>query len=174
MKKEMLTIQDIQSDLCRILRGNIFGFVASVIGLLLFLVLCCTTIEDDMSLKTILACVIVLMGFLILIVRTATAVVQLGTILNRPGEIVRARLTGMEMKSSWRQLSIRRLHFAGYGEYKIPGENYKWSGLYAMSDKDVYFHAECGDEFYLVLSKPPYHKIVLAYNTKMFDYQPSK
>ena len=38
-------------------------------------------------------------------------------------------------------------------------------------DLFVYFHAECDDEFYLVLSKPHTGKILLAYPKKMFDLQ---
>ena len=175
MKTEILTLQDIRSDLRRMLRRNIIGLVASVIGLSLFLILCCATIEDDMPLRMILEGTVLLIGFVILIARTATSVVQLGRILNRPGEIVKDCLIGMETKGFWRQdPHIRRLHFASYGEYKIPGENYRWSELYAMSDKNVYFHAECGDEFYLVLSKLHTGKILFAYNTKMFDYQPTQ
>jgi hypothetical protein len=174
MKKEILTLQDIQSELHGMLRKNIIGLIASVIGLSLFLILCCATIEDDMPLRMILMGAVLLIGFVILIARAATSVVQLGTILNRPGELVRDRMIGMETKGFWRQHpNIRRLHFASYGEYKIPGENYGWSEMYAMSDKTVYLHAECGDEFYLVLSKPHTGKILLAYNTKMFDYQPT-
>ena len=40
-----------------------------------------------------------------------------------------------------------------------------------MSDQMAYIYSECDDEFYLVLSKPNTGKIVLAYNTKMFELQ---
>ena len=49
--------------------------------------------------------------------------------------------------------------------------NYSWSELYYMNDNLAYNNSECGDEFYLVLSKPHTGKIVLAYNTKMFELQ---
>lgn len=172
MKKEILTLQDMRSDLRKNLRGNIIGLVASVVSLLLLFPLCCASIKDGASVRMILECAVVLIGFLILIVRTAISIFQLGATLNRPGRIVKDRLVGMKIKGYLRWYpNNRRLHFASYGEYKIPGENYGWSELYAMSDKTVYLHAECGDEFYLVLSKPHTGKILLAYNTKMFDYQ---
>ena len=64
-----------------------------------------------------------------------------------------------------------QLNFSGYGEFVIHAENYKWSKLFSMDDHGVYTYADSGDEFYLVLSKPHTGKILLAYNTKMFEME---
>lgn len=93
----------------------------------------------------------------------------------KPGSIVKDRLVGKEVKDHlvrWRHYETLHLYFSSYGEYAIPGMSYEWSDLYYMDSDTVYMHAECGDEFYLVLSKPHTGKILHAYNAKMFDYQP--
>ncbi len=64
---------------------------------------------------------------------------------------------------------IYHLTFSGYGEYVVPQENYSWSQNFSMTAKGVYNYSDYGDEFYLVLSKPNTGKILLVYNTKMFD-----
>jgi hypothetical protein len=40
-----------------------------------------------------------------------------------------------------------------------------------MESKWVYLHAECGEEFYLVVSKPHTGRVLLAYPAKMFTLQ---
>ncbi len=97
------------------------------------------------------------------------------SLCKRPGSIVKDRLVGKETKEHlyrWRYYETYNLRFASYGEYAIPGMSYEWSDLYYMDSDTVFMHAECDDDFYLVLSKPHTGKILLAYNAKMFEYQP--
>ena len=107
-------------------------------------------------------------------------VYRLYTVWKYPGHIVKDRLVGKYIRGHLqgglftRYYEACHLRFASYSKYKIPGENYSWSDLHCMNDKTVYSYAECGDEFYLVLSKPHTGKILLAYNAKMFDYQSPK
>ena len=58
------------------------------------------------------------------------------------------------------------LHFNGYGDYRVPERNYRWSKEYAMTAKGVHNLAFEGDEYYLVLSRPHNGAILLAYNAK--------
>jgi len=126
---------------------------------------------------------IALMGilFLIIAIVEGRSVFALCSALSNPGKIVTSRLVAKEEKDyiADRGLATRlrqtyHLRFSSYGEYVIPPMNYRWSSQYAMDANWVYFHAECDDEFYLVLSKAYSGKILLAYNTKMFDYQPPR
>ena len=63
------------------------------------------------------------------------------------------------------------LHFNGYGDYKVPEKNYRWSKEYAMTAKGVHNLAFEGDEYYLVLSKPHSGTVLLAYNAKLFELE---
>ena len=60
------------------------------------------------------------------------------------------------------------LHFNGYGDYKVPMNNYPWSKEYAMTTRGVHNTSFDGDEFYLVLSRPHSGKVLLAYPAKYF------
>ncbi len=58
------------------------------------------------------------------------------------------------------------LNFSGYDTYAIPSENYKWSNLLCMNDKDLFNHSISGDEYYLIIVN---NKIKLVYPCKLFD-----
>lgn len=97
------------------------------------------------------------------------------SVLKKPGSIVIDRVVGMETKDyinrgalGPRYHQTYHLYFSSHGEYVIPYYNFSWSDLHAMNADMVYFHAECDDEFYLVLSKPHTGRILAAYNTRMF------
>ena len=63
------------------------------------------------------------------------------------------------------------MFFSSYGKYVIQEENYKWSENFNMNATGVYNYSKYGDEFYLVLSKPHTGKILLVYNTKLFEME---
>lgn len=63
------------------------------------------------------------------------------------------------------------MYFSSYGKYVIQEENYKWSENFNMNATGVYNYSKYGDEFYLVLSKPHTGKILLVYNTKLFEME---
>ena len=88
--------------------------------------------------------------------------------------IVKDTLLNAEVKDRYSRKFIDdkyRLHFAKYGSFVIPVENYKWSAAFEMDAKGVFHHSCSGDEFYLVLSKAQGGKILLAYNTKIFEFE---
>lgn len=62
------------------------------------------------------------------------------------------------------------LEFKSYGNYWIPArENYTKSRNYSLTDKDVFNYTTVGDTFYLVIIKK--RKILLVYNTKLFEFK---
>ena len=116
-------------------------------------------------------------AFLVGIIKCIVSIRNLYSLCQKPGTVVKDRLVGKEVKSHlarWRYYETCHLYFASYGEYTVSGESYSWSDLYAMDSDMAYMYADCDDEYYLVLSKPHTGKILLAYNTKMFDYQPTQ
>lgn len=63
-----------------------------------------------------------------------------------------------------------RLFFMNYGEYRIPKkENYRWSDIHHMYDKDVFNYAVTHDKYYLAVIDNK--EIVMVYNTKLFELQ---
>ena len=68
-------------------------------------------------------------------------------------------------------VTVYRLRFASYGEYTVPRENYAHSEQYPLSARGVYLYSECGDTYYLVLSRRSAGDILLAYNTKLFELE---
>ena len=63
------------------------------------------------------------------------------------------------------------LHFNCYGDYDVPEKNYSWSKENATTAKGIYNLAFEGGEYYLVLSKPHNGKILLVYNTELFELE---
>ena len=179
VKKDILTIQHIKSDLRKLLLGHGIAAAICIVLFLLYLKVFLEVAGSVMeTLFTKLRVAILPTLWLILAIYCIKSIFALCSVLNKPGRIVTDRVVGMETKDHIRWGIVKscdqtyHLRFASYGEYVIPGTNHSWSDLHAMSADMVYFHAECDDEFYLVLSKPYTGKILLAYPTKMFDYQP--
>ena len=182
MEKEILTIKNIQHDLRRGIRLTIIG---TAIFFVFFLVLLGLElwgfrVEDlkNLSLREKLAVlfpfVLPLMLFAIVVSGIYAACKEYAW-SKKPCDIVIDRLIGMEVKqynSRTRRGEFSYLYFARYGEYQIPKENYTWSFSLSMDDEDVYSYSAIGDEFYLVLA-PGTSNILLVYNTKIFDLQPT-
>ena len=63
-----------------------------------------------------------------------------------------------------------RLIFANSGTYNIPyGENYRWSSLFAISDKLLYELTDINDDFYIInIGK---QKNIISYNKKHFEIE---
>lgn len=174
MKKEILTLDNVQQDIQSLIKTKLLGMSISV---LLFVVLFIPFIavvgmEGPLFFKLVIAFPPLL--FLTEILVIVFNCIRLYNLLKNTDIIVRDRLVGMEEKdhrTKRRFYTTYHLYFASYGMFKFPCENYSWSELYYMSDQMAYIYSECDDEFYLVLSKPHTGKIVLAYNTKMFELQ---
>lgn len=62
------------------------------------------------------------------------------------------------------------LVFSRGSKYQIPDtNNYKWSNIFEMPDKNVFHCTDLNDDFYLInVGK---RKNIVAYNKKMFEYQ---
>lgn len=178
MEKDILTIENIRSDLRHQLRGIVIGMVVCTVFFVLFFWLFLTVLDEPGAFFAILEVVIFLLMLLIITIVCIKSIYEIRSVLEKPGSIVTDRVVGMETKDHMhRGIFVPRcdqtyhLRFAGYGEYVISQHNFSWSALHAMDADMVYFHAECDDEFYLVLSKPHTGKILLAYPRKMFDLQ---
>lgn len=172
MQKEPLTIEKIRHDLRGQIRDGLIFFGLCIIFLVLFSFLSIKMLQERELIVILLGFMLVFL--LILTIVQAICVYKRYYALNNPDCIVKERLGRKEIKYQLRKNRPNEfycLYFPGHRAYEIPGENYEWSELYYLSGKMVYTYADCGDEFYLVLSKPHTGKILLAYNAKMFDYQ---
>ncbi len=175
MQKEKMTIRDIRYDLLRLIKGGTIGFLCCFILFLLFLPVSIGVFDERGSIITKLYIALIPLPFLIGIIIYAVHLYRFIKSFRRPYVIV-DRLVGMEIKDHI-EYKFRRcyqtyhLYFASYGEYQISRLSYRWSDLHSMTDDMIYFHSECGDEFYLVLSKPHIGKIMVAYNRNMFEFQ---
>ncbi len=182
MVKEKLTIDNMKQDLKESIKTK---YIFAVLFFLLFCGLCwlCTAILKVGGL-------FVFYGIVFGLSTVAAAVTSVSMILDiikytkmlkAELVIVKDKLVGCEVKDHyrkarkrWRHYKTYHLYFSGYGEYEIGGvqvngTHYKWSKLYCLSHESVYNRSDCGDEFYLVLTKPHTGKIALVYNTKMFE-----
>ena len=181
MEKEILTIKNIQHDLRRGIRLTIIG---TAIFFVFFLVLLGLELwgfrVDDLKNLSLREKLTVLFPFVLPLMLFAIVVSGIYAACKeyawskKPCDIVIDRLIDMEVKqynSRTRRGEFSYLHFARYGEYQIPKENYTWSFSLSMDDEDVYSYSTIGDEFYLVLA-PGTSNILLVYNTKIFDLQP--
>ena len=108
--------------------------------------------------------------FVVLVLQSIT-VIRLYKVLNSGKNIVKGTLINIEERPGRNGRKVYIFWFKKYGKYFVPLENYTWSKVYDLSADGVYNYSSCGDEFYLVLSKPYTGKILLAYNTKMFEFE---
>lgn len=83
--------------------------------------------------------------------------------------IVKDTLVKSDYISRRRGGNIHFLIFSQYGKYIVPYENYSWSSEFCTSVGGVIIHAFKGTEYYLVVSKAPYQKVLYAYNTNLFE-----
>ena len=83
--------------------------------------------------------------------------------------IVKDTLVKSDYISRRRGGNIHFLIFSQYGKYIVPYENYSWSSEFCTSVGGVITHAFEGTEYYLVVSKAPYQKVLYAYNTNLFE-----
>jgi hypothetical protein len=182
VEKEILTIKNIQHDLRRGIRLTIIG---TAIFFVFFLVLLGLELwgfrVDDLKNLSLREKLAVLFPFVLPLMLFAIVVSGIYAACKeyawskKPCDIVIDRLIDMEVKqynSRTRRGEFSYLYFARYGEYQIPKENYTWSFSLSMDDEDVYSYSAIGDEFYLVLA-PGTSNILLVYNTKIFDHQPT-
>ena len=173
MKKEKLTLNNIKSDLKHQIKYS-YDFIGAAAFGLAFSLFCSfgiTTYEyisSDGIIVTLCAPLLSILS-LSLLIYWIIYITRIYIALRNTENIVKDKLVGTKIREYGRGRTDYLLHFSSYGKYIIPDENYKWSSMYNMRDNWVYRYSECGDEFYLVLSKKHTGKILLAYNTKLFD-----
>ena len=178
MKKDTLTMQHIRSDLRHQLRGTVILAVACAVVTAFGLWGLFRIIFVEGVLYGTFRIALMCFAFLAIAIVCGVHIMNIYSALSDLGRIVTDRVVGMETKDHLRRgLLLPRcdqtyhLRFAGYGEYVLPQHNFSWSALHAMDADMVYFHAECDDEFYLVLSKPHTGTILLAYPKKLFTLE---
>ena len=178
MQKDKLTMKDIKTDLHKELKNSyfrlvVFSLLFAAISALIYFINPVKFVDVRLFIYLLIFIALAALLLYLVIVQTVD-IIKLNKMFRNPACIVKDKLVGMEIKEYYNRYGITTEHhlfFSGYGEYVIPPENYTWSQNFNMSDKSVYNCSTCGDEFYLVLSKPHTGKILLAYNTKMFEFE---
>lgn len=103
-----------------------------------------------------------------------TLIIAIFRIHNDKIEIFTDKLMGLEDAADSFCKNTRRafrytLYFVSGYKYEIPkGIHYTWSSMYEMEDHGVFRSSDVGDLFYLISMDRK--TILLAYNTKMFEY----
>ena len=176
MLKEKLTTQNIRQDLKLELKKNYMRVVGSsvfsliIIGLIILAFSMANVYGGYYGLHfSAMACFV--LGFDVFYV---LRIVDIQKNLDDKKHIVKDKLVNVEVYEDIRvgiHNIVYTMHFSSYGKYVIPKENYKWSENFNMNDTGVYNYSKFGDEFYLVLSKPHTGKILMVYNTKLFDME---
>ena len=167
MQKEILTIQNIKTDLRKLLKDRYIELIEITVIFLLFVAVLLWV--PIIFYKVAFGCFAAIM--LCLVVAQVFDIITLHKVVDNTDYIVKDKMISKEIR---RYMRIRnrgycRLHFSSYGTYMIPDESYSRSTIFIP--KSVYENSDYGDEFYLVLSKQHTGKILYAYNTKMFEFE---
>ena len=171
MQKETLTRENIISDLKLILTKEIITLI-TLLPLLIFVYL--LTIFGlhlpFMSIFYMIFCSFITLLYIYAIVRTVVPLCKIKN-FTISSDVVTNKLE--KRRGHPRSLIIPRpytLVLSRGSKYRIPDvNNYKWSNIYEMPDKDVFFYTDLIDDFYLIsVSK---RKNIVAYNKKMFVYR---
>ena len=171
MQKEKLTLGDIRADLHT--KIKVFGKRIALLSVLFLVMLGLLLADFPLGGKWLLGAVAEVILLAVAIDQIRIVAMLYRSVKAEPC-IVKDTLRNAEVKDRYSRKFIDdkyRLHFAKYGSFVIPVENYKWSAAFEMDAKGVFHHSCSGDEFYLVLSKAQGGKILLAYNTKLFELE---
>ena len=174
MQKETLTRENIISDLKSILIKEIIKSI-TLLPLLIFAYLLFlfgphlpTKLKGFTLIYWMIFCAILTLIYIYELVR---AIVPLCKIENFTisSDLVTHKLEKRRSHSG--SLIMPRpytLVFARRSKYRIPDiNNYKWSNIYEMTDKNVFFYTDLNDDYYLInVGK---RENIVAYNKKMFE-----
>lgn len=169
MKKEKLTIQNIKTDLRKLLKNRYIELIEiTLVFLLVVAVLFWIPLFFCKAAFGFCAAVM-----LCLMVLQVLDIIKLKKVFHNTDCIFKDKMVSKEKRryNRIRDRGYYRLHFSCYGTYMIPDESYSWSTMFSMLHKKVYESSDYGDEFYLVLSKQHKGEILFAYNTKMFEFE---
>jgi len=73
-------------------------------------------------------------------------------------------------KNSTRNVYNYFIRFENGNEWNLPGSLYRWSERHATYGPELYKNTHAGDTF-IVVTKKADNKIVMAYNTDIFEYK---
>ena len=180
-KKEILSQANIKNDLKEHFLREIPGIILSpfliVFGFYLFKFIFCTLLKFNEKSLIIFSTIYFLFCSIIFFYNIYTVISSLFLISKNKYEITVDWTTDkLPYRHSIYIGSIDSgylfrpytLVFAKSGKYRIsPNENYKWSDLFAMRDKNVYESTSLGDEFYVVSVGE--RKNIIGYNKKDYD-----
>lgn len=182
MKKDILTREKIKQDYKSISRKGVLPLILgsisliTLLALLIYLFLLLGYFNSFREIFMTLA-IILLLYILISIIYDTCKKQKL--MQNNKFYITTDKLVACEEKrtfgggafiSSFSKPHI--LYFQSYGKYCIPEyKNYSSSKMFSMNDSGVFNYSNKGDTFYLVICN---NKVVLAYNTKLFELKDEK
>ena len=176
MQKEKLTIENIRMDLklelkksyMRVVGFSVFSLI--LIGLIILAFSTANVFGGYYGLHfSAMACLVLGIDVFYIL-----RIVDIQKNLDDKKHIVKDKLVNIDVYEDIR-VGIHNItytmYFSSYGKYVIQDDNYKWSENFNMNATGVYNYSKYGDEFYLVLSKPHTGKILLVYNTKLFEME---
>lgn len=174
MQKEILTKENIISDLKSTLIKEIKTSI-TILPLMIFAYLLCFVFDDLHKKYFMLIFWIIFCAFLTLIYiyDLIRAIVPLCKIKNFTisSDFVTKKL--VKRRNVVHSLLIPRpyvLVFSRGSKYRIPDiNNYKWSNMFAMPDKNVFHCSDLNDDFFLL--NVGNRRNIVAYNKKMFEYR---
>ena len=173
LKKEQLPSERIRCDLKDVLRSWYIELAMVGVPLVLLGWGEYTCLRHSAPFLLHLAFIVLLIPALCIAVVLMVRLVRQFRAIFGNGSMVRDKLINAEERVHYTrhggQYFTYHLRFYNYGWYKIPDENYAWSIAGSMYSSGVYRDSQCGDEFYLVLSKPHNGKILMAYPCKLFE-----
>lgn len=173
LSKEKLTLQDIRRDLRQKQKSVWVEILWSLAPTLFCCLLTYLTMQICRAVVWVAALILTLIGAAFLIkaavdlVRLYRGSTELRIVQDKlvgmyeTDDFCMGRYTGDLCHRRFRRyahpVTVYHLRFASYGEY--------------TSARSVYLYSECGDTYYLVLSRRPAGDILLAYNTKLFELE---
>ncbi|MBR7143197.1 MAG: hypothetical protein IKD06_06660 [Clostridia bacterium] len=172
MKKEILTRKNIVSDLKLILIKEIIKLI-TLLPLLIFVYLLFlfgphSPAKGFMLIFCMIFCVFYTLIYIYALVRTVVPLFKIKN-FTISSDLVTNKLE--KRRSHPRSLIIPRpytLVFSRGGKYRIPAiNNYKWSNMFEMPDKNVFHSTDLNDDFYLISVGK--RRNIVAYNKKMFE-----
>lgn len=173
MKKEILTRENIISDLKLILIKEIIKLITLLPLLIFVYLLFLFGPHSPAKDLVIFFCIMFCFFTLIYIYALLRTVVPLYKIKNFTisSDFVTNKLNKRRHKPH--TLITPRpytLVFSRGSKYRIPDtNNYKWSNMFEMPDKNVFHCTDLNDDFYLInVGK---RKNIVAYNKKLFEYR---
>ena len=170
-KKELLTKQNIKSDLKQVLYQSIVGVLVQVSLLCLLFILLRILFIEYLSISTIVLDCIFGILFVLYFIKLIYDVKWIVEVNHYKFSVLTDSLVGRRSGNPTGTSKSCFLEFSNYGEYIIPaGRNYKWSKFYDMFEHDVLRASHVGDTFFVVLLRNE-KKIAVAYNTRLFEME---